>query len=124
MISLAFLSDLSDPGGWLFFAGCALLTFLMVRLSYRRFGKRRPRGGSGPYLERVPRPTDAWDGAQRDAFSRIERQKVELFDLSREANGRLDSKIVVLEQLIATSNRQIHRLEQLLEKLEHRQDQV
>ncbi|MCG8449698.1 MAG: hypothetical protein MI725_08970 [Pirellulales bacterium] len=101
---------------WMFLAGCALLTFILLRRSYRHFGKRR-QSSSAP-IERQHRPTGKWDGAQRDALAQIERQKVEMHEMSRELNGQLNSKILVLENLISQSQRQIERMEQLLEQNE------
>ena len=101
---------------WMFVAGCALLTYVLLRRSYRYFGSARNRK-QGPYLERLPRPKSAWDGMPRDAAAQIERQKVELYDMSRELNAELSSRIVILEQLIADSGQQIERMESLLAEL-------
>ena len=103
---------------WLFLAGCALLTMLLMRRTSRYFGQRISRSGSGPHLEHLPRPVKAWDGAQRDAFALIERQKVELHEISRDLTGQIDSKMILLEQLIATSNQQIERMEGLVAQLQ------
>lgn len=101
----------------MFLAGCGLLTAILLRRSYRYFGTTRRRAGSGPVIEAQPRPATAWDGARRDASAQIERQKVELSELARDANGQLTSKIAMLEQLVETSNRQIERMEELLAEL-------
>ncbi len=105
---------------WMFTAGCALLSYLLLRRSFRYFGQRANRG-QGPYLERVARPKSEWDGMQRDAAAHIERQKVELHDMSREINGELNSRIIVLERLIAESSDQIRRMETLLDEMEQAQ---
>jgi hypothetical protein len=101
----------------LFLAGCAILTWVLLRRGYRRCG-RRARPGTGDYLEHVHRPTNPWDGACHDATALIERQKVELCDMARDATGRLDSKMIVLEHMIADGQKQIDRMEQLLAELE------
>lgn len=98
--------------GWMFFAGCGLLTFFLLKRTFRRIGRSK-KNSSAP-IERIPRPTSAWDGAQRDAMAVIERQKVELHDMSRDLTGQLTSRIIVLEQLVGESQRQIERLEELL----------
>jgi hypothetical protein len=103
----------------MFAAGCALLSMLLLRRSQRYFSRRGERQRYAGYLERIPRPTGGWDGVQRDAAAQLERQKVELHELAREACGRLDSKMLLLEQLIATSQRQLARMEQLLAQLEN-----
>jgi hypothetical protein len=105
-----------DPS-WLFVAGCALLAWVLVR-RYFRLTRREKRAQGQPYLEHVHRPTGPWDGAQRDASALIERQKVELYDLSREAAGRIDSKLILLEQLLDQGQRQIDRMEELLARLD------
>ncbi len=99
-----------------FAAGCALLTMILLRRSYRYFGNSRSRGGSGPAIDAQPRPTDKWDGAKKDANARFDRDQVELYDLARDLKGQLDSKIIVLNELVTKSQQQIDRLEALLEE--------
>ncbi len=105
---------------WMFLAGVGLLSFILLKRSYRYFG-RRSRKRNEPAIERIPRPTNAWDGVQRDSMAHIERQKVEMFDMARELNGQLSSRIVILEKLIGDSQRQIERMEQLLEQMDDAQ---
>ena len=100
----------------LFLAGCAVLIWVLLRRSYSRC--RRVKAGSGNYLEHVHRPTGAWDGACHDAAALIERQQVELYDMARDVTGQLNSKLMLLNQMIATSERQIARMETLLAELE------
>jgi hypothetical protein len=97
---------------WMLFAGCALLTVILLRRVYRRMG-RRQKSSTAP-IERIERPKGPWDGAQRDALAQVERQKVEMHEMSRDLNGQLSSRILVLEKLIGDSQRQIERLEKLL----------
>lgn len=97
---------------WYFFAGCALLTFILLKRTFRRLGRRK-KYDSAP-IERIPRPTSQWDGAQRDALAQVERQKVEMYDMSRDLNAELSSRIIVLEQLVGESQKKIERLEELL----------
>lgn len=98
-----------------FAAGCALLTMILLRRSYRYFGKRRR--GSGKPIDAQPRPTDPWAGAKKDAAARFDREQVELHELARELMGQLESKTIVLNELVMQSQRQIERLEELLEKV-------
>lgn len=102
----------------MFLAGCGLLTMLLLRRSYRYFNKCRGRRSSSQPIDLQRRPASQWDGAYPDASARIERQKVELHEFAREADGRLNSKLIMLEQLIDRSDRQIARLESLLGQLE------
>ncbi len=97
----------------LFLLGCALLTSILLRRSYRYFGRGRRRQNQSP-LEKQPRPEGKWSGAQRDSLAQVDRQQVELHEMARDISGQLNSKIIVLEQLIATSQRQIERMETLL----------
>ena len=100
----------------LFLAGCAVLIWVLLRRCYSRCGRRK--GTGSDYLEHVHRPTSAWDGACHDAEALIERQKVELYEMARDASGRLDSKMMLLGHLITTSQKQIDRMEKLLAELE------
>ncbi len=101
---------------WMFLAGVGLLTFILMKRSYRYFSRPRRKRNDKP-LELQPRPKGPWDGAQHDTMAHIERQKVEMFEMSRDLNGQLNSKIIVLEKLIADSQRQITRLEALLAQI-------
>ena len=106
---------------WMFLAGIGLLTFILMKRSYRYFAKpRRLRNDAA--LDLQPRPRAPWDGVQHDAMARIERQKVEMFEMARDLNGQLSSKIIVLEKLIADSQRQITRMEELVDKLDEVHD--
>ncbi len=107
----------------MFLAGCGLLTWILLKRSGRYFGRGRRRSSSAP-IESQPRPAGPWSGAQRDTLARIEREQVQLQERARELSGQLNSKIIVLEQLIATSSRQIERLEGLLEKNAQQESRV
>lgn len=102
---------------WLFIAGIALLTWVLLKRSYRYFGRHKRHGNSEP-LQHLHRPVTEWDGAQRDVMAQIERQKVEMQEMTRDLNGQLNSKIIILEKLISDSQRQIDRLEHLLGEAE------
>lgn len=98
---------------YVFLAGCALLTWTLMRRA-RQFRRRRC---DGDHLEHIPRPASKWDGAQKDASAMIERQQVELQELARDVSGQIDSKMILLEELISQSQRQIVRMEELLAEL-------
>lgn len=100
--------------GTMFALGCGLLTAILLRRSYRYFGRGRKKDNR-PIVAQ-PRPTDQWSGAYQDADARFERQKVELHDQARELKAQLDSKMAVLQQLCAESQQQIDRLEALLQE--------
>ena len=99
----------------MFMAGCGLLTFILLKRAHRYFGPRRHKKSSDP-IEHVHRPTDKWDGVQRDSLAQIERQRVEMHEMARDLNGQLTSRIVLLERLIGESQQQIERLEELLDE--------
>lgn len=104
--------------GWfaslMFLAGIGMLTIILLRRTFRQIGRNR-RGQGTKYLETQPRPASQWDGARGDAFARLEREKVHLEEIRREAVGQIDSKILVLQELIAHTEQQIERIESLLE---------
>ena len=97
----------------MFLAGCALMTLILLKRSYRYFGGRS-RSQQRPAIERVRRPATKWDGSQRDTLAQIDRQKVEMHEMARDLNGELNTRILVLEQLIHESQQKIDRLEELL----------
>ena len=102
---------------WMFLAGVALLTFILMKRAYRYFGKPRRSSSSAP-IDLQHRPRTAWDGVQQDSLARVERQKVEMHEMSRDLNGQLTTKIVILEKLIGDSQRQIEQMEELISRLE------
>ncbi len=97
----------------MFIAGIALLTTLLIRRTYKHIGRSRKRYDNRPLVVQ-PRPDSKWSGAKADASARIDRQQVELAEMNREVHGQIDSKILVLRELIAQSQQQIDRLEKLL----------
>ena len=100
----------------LFLGGCVLLTWVLLRRYYIARGSASRRQGPN-YLEHVPRPTSAWDGVQKDTLAVVERQKVELQEMARDVNGRVDTKLRLLDQLIVQNQAQIERMEVLLAEL-------
>lgn len=115
------LANLLQSG--LFVLGCAMLTMILLRRSYKYFG-RSTRRRNDPPIAAQPRPTDAWSGAHADVSARIERQKVELHEMSREVTATIDSKLILLQELLAKSQSQIDRLEELLDAAENKQPQM
>ena len=93
---------------------------MLLKRSYRYFSRRRRKHDDNP-LALQPRPKSPWDGAQHDSMAQVERQKVEMLEMSRDLNGQLSSKIIVLEKLIADSQRQIARMETLLAGIDESQ---
>ena len=75
-------------------------------------------------IDAQPRPESAWTGAQADAAARIGRQEVELHERGREITAQIDSKLILLGELMAKSQVQIDRLEELLSEAEQREPQL
>lgn len=114
---LPLLADLTWLSPLGFATGIGLLTWFLLRRTFTRLGKRR-RAGSGAYLLKQQRPNTDWDGAKQDANARFDRQSVELHELARELNGQIESKMILLQTLIAQSKQQADRLEVLLKESE------
>ena len=57
----------------------------------------------------LPRPKPTWQTTDAG---------VEMAEVARDLNGQLTTKMIVLEQLIADSQKQIERMEELLERIE------
>jgi hypothetical protein len=88
--------------------GLAVVAFIF--LMRRMF--LRPRG-----LNRHEQsPTDRTDveSAQLSAETVVEKLEVRLFDFAREVEGRMQSRIAVLDRLIVDADREIIRLQDLL----------
>lgn len=110
---------------WLIFACGVAFAAVMARRRFRSLGERarycgRTQGGDRATSSTAPtarplRPQFDWERSSADKMSELESQKAELYELAREARGKLDARIVALEQLISASDRQISRMEQLLE---------
>jgi hypothetical protein len=88
--------------------GLAVVAFIF--LMRRTF--LRPRGLRG----RGQSPPDKTDvqSAQLSAETVVEKLEVRLFDFAREVEGRMQSRIAVLDRLIVDADREILRLQDLL----------
>ena len=97
-------------------AGCAVLLSILLRRSYRYFGRQsKSRVITG--LEHLPRPKSQWEGVYHDVDATIDRHEVEMAEMVRDMTGQLNTKIYVLEQLISESQQQIDRMEELLQEV-------
>ena len=102
----------------MFFAGCVLLTTILLRRYWRYFQKHTHEQVGEPAVKQQPLPEESWSDGQKDAVVHIERQKVELHDVSHDVTGQLNSKILLLQQLMAKSDQQIEQMEKLLNDLQ------
>lgn len=89
-------------------AGCALLVYMLMRKAHLEQVRER-KTTIVDEMDYLPSPRKTWQATD---------QGDEMADLARDINGQLTTKIIVLEQLIADSQRQIERMEELLERLE------
>ncbi len=110
------LADIARTG--MLLAGISLLIIVLLRGTYRHLGRRRSaRNKIEPHLERVPRPGTehrSLSSATGDAL----KWQVELQETARTAKGELDSKMRVLQLLIAQARSEADRLERVLSRLE------
>jgi len=93
-----------------------LLLLLAVVMVFLRWSQRNLRA-SAQRIKRFERPSneDLRRGHALDAPPNVARWEIEMHDLARDLQGQLDSKIVILNQLIRTADAQIARLEQALQ---------
>jgi len=102
----------------MFLAGITLLILILLRRSYRHYGRRRPAGKTlESHPTRAPRP----HGPERslsDAPPDVLRWHVEMHDTARKLKAELDSKMRVLQLLIGQARREADRLERMLERAE------
>lgn len=84
----------------------AALVFILRRMFLRpRIAERRR-----PFTEIVERD----DSLELSASAVVETLEVRLYDFAREVEGRMQTKIAVLDRLIVDADREIIRLEQVL----------
>lgn len=104
-----------------FFAGAiGVLTFLLLRMSVRRF--RRTKNDSP--IARLPRPESSLSNARISTPNDVARWEVELHDQARALSAQLDSKMLALGHLTVSAARQADRLEKAVaaaEQLDARQ---
>ncbi len=93
-------------------AGVIILTAVLLRRSYRRFGRRSRR--KNPDVLKSLREHLQIDVEQIDASAAIDRREIELFTLYRDCAARLDNKIIAIEHLLRQSEEIADRLDRLL----------
>ncbi len=98
----------------LFVMGALLIGFVLLRRSQRRGRLEMPRPVSPP-----PHRPHAPAGHHLDAPGAMSRWEVEMHELSRDLLGRLDSKIVIVEQLVHDAAAAAARLEAAIARAEH-----
>jgi DNA-binding NarL/FixJ family response regulator len=90
--------------------GLALLVTILLRRSYRYFGRVSRR--QTPAIEHVPRPRASTRERLDDAPKDVVRWQVEMHETARDLKAELDTKISVLRQLVLMATEQQEKLEQ------------
>jgi hypothetical protein len=93
---------------FLMLAGCAVLIYTLMRKAQADKARQRNTTVVND-MRRLPPSARPWKSEETSA---------EMVDLARDLNGQLTTKIIVLEQLISDSQKQIDRMEALLERME------
>jgi len=108
-----------EGGQWVAFcAALAVAIVILLRRSYRYFGRRSKAGGP---IVHVPPAGSRTRGGARDAEAQRLSEEVRMHETARELSARLDSKISVLEYLTGMAQQQIKRLETLIEQAQQLQ---
>ena len=99
----------------MFLTGVVLLLVILLRRSFRYYGRRRPAKSSDKFLAEVPRP-----GPKQRSLSSAPPEvlgwHVEMHETARELKAELDSKMRTLQLLIGQARQESERLESLLTK--------
>ncbi len=100
-----------DPAIIPLLLGIAVITVVLLRLSFRRY--RRLGGGAKnqPVLEKVPRYNPGKQGASMIPPVEKARWEGEMCEIARETSARLDSKMAALTELIRQADEAAARLE-------------
>ena len=113
-LPVAFFSGELAPSLMLF-AGLTLVCGVLLRRSFRKSSRSRAVSSSTAAVD-LPRFVEVNNSAK------LQREQVELSELGREIVGQIDSKLIVLQELIAQSERQVVRMEGLLDDLQQHSD--
>lgn len=98
----------------MFLAGIALLVLILLRRTYRHYGRRRTTGKkTASHLQQASRQRSE-ERSLSDAPPDVLRWHVEMHETARELKAELDSKMRVLQLLIGQARHEADRLEQLL----------
>ena len=96
--------------------GLALLVSILLRRSYRYFG--RVSGRNSTAIEEVPRPRDSPRQALDDAPAELLRWQVDMHETARDLKAELDTKASMIRQLLLMAAEQQEKLDQSIAKAE------
>jgi hypothetical protein len=97
--------------------GLALLIAILLRRSFRYYGRRgTTRDAPAEYLTQTPRPASNHRSLS-SAPADVLRWQVEMHETARDLKAELDSKMRLLQLLVAQAREQAERLEALLQQL-------
>lgn len=97
----------------LFLCGLGMMIFILLRRSYKYFGRREK---AGPAMPKMTRPDAKIDQPLRDAPPELARWQVEMHETARELKAEIDSKLCVLQILVGQARHESQRLEANLER--------
>jgi hypothetical protein len=97
----------------LFVMGAMLIVFVLVRRSRKRGHLAKMSSVSPP-----PHVAHPPAGHHLDAPGAMGRWEVEMYELARDLAGQLDSKLVIVQQLVRNAEQATARLEALIERAE------
>jgi hypothetical protein len=95
----------------------AAMGVLLLWFAFARQGRRRNKSSDGA----VSRPASASltaDGRKLDTPASVAQWEVSMHETARDLMGRLDTKIVIVEQLVRDARESADRIEKLLDQLE------
>ena len=84
------------------------MIFVLLRRSYRYFGRKEK---AGPALPRVTRPDPKPEQALWGAPAELARWQVEMHETARDLKSELDSKLSLVQTLVAQARHESQRLE-------------
>jgi hypothetical protein len=101
-----------NSGSVAFVAGAALIISILLRRNWAYFAQQPPesRAASAAAESHAFPPSPARD---------LNAAQVEIYDAVRDMKGELDTKIVLLQQLVIQARQEAERLEQALAAAEH-----
>lgn len=96
----------------------ALLGILVLWFTFKRLGRRRTKSSNPVPVSRSVTSTPQADLHHLDAPASVARWEVAMHETARDLMGRLDSKIVIVNQLVRDARQAAAQLEALLLQIE------